>query len=392
MSNKYLAINLIIFASLFITVELRSPIIKDAEVACYFHRAGYKICKSLKTMVKIEKVNFDLDDDQELDIVDKSISSIKPGAFNNLNITKLSLKLTDGQLDLKPDGFVGLSKLESLEINSGIVSLEPRIFAGLESLRSLTLTINGARQDFKKSLPELVLLENLTIINSNMMNINLQTFFKLYPAINKLDLSSNNITKIGQGAFSTLNSITNLIINNNKLTTLQQYTFTGLVQLSNLELSSNQLKTIEKNIFNGLYQLTKLDLSENKITDISSNAFNETSITHLSLAKNELKILKPEFFYGLNKLKIINLDYNHITYINDMTFSKITLEKLSLRHNSLQTIDRVVFRGLVTDVIDLSFNRINGITMDAFKNTTLKSLILSKDVWGFTGPVNIIVT
>lgn len=395
MADKYFAIKLLIFSGLFILVELKDLTIKDPELICNFNRAGYKVCKSLNVLVKIEQANIELKGDQEIDIDDKNISSINPRTFNNLNITKLKLKLTDNELDLKPNGFIGLSMLESLEINSGIVSLKPLIFGGLESLRSLTLTIDGTRQNFKKSLPELVSLENLTIINSNMKNINYETFYKLYPAINKLDLSNNNIMTIGQGTFSTLNTLTTLIINNNKLKNLQEGMFDGLNKLSHLEIKFNLLVMIEKKMFRGLNNLKTLDLSNNHIEHIGDKSFNDLNISTILLSNNKLTKIKHGIFNDIKSLKVINLNNNQINTIENLAFSNTVLDKLNLNKNNMTFINERYFEGIFVQEFDISGNKINTIAKYAFKKSRIMSIILDKylqvvkDIWGFSSYTNV---
>lgn len=332
----------------------------------------------------------------KLHLANKKIKSIATGAFKNLQIKSLRLELSPQGFNLERGSFSGIKLLENLEILSGIIALESNSFNGLSSLRALTLSINTTRENFKKSLEELVLLENLKIVNSDIQKINKNTFFKIYSAIVRLDLTKNGINLIDSNSFDNLKSLETLIIDENGLKIIQENAFNGVNKLLKLSLKSNKLKIITKNMFKGLNRLSILDLSDNLIASVEENSFNLLNISTINLSFNKLTTIKRGIFNGAKSLKDIYLNNNHISKIDDYAFSTLALGKLNLKNNQLTKIDANDFHGLLTYLLDLSDNNIDDVgDKKPFLFSIVQSIILNdglfvdKIKWGLGVNINI---
>ena len=88
-----------------------------------------------------------------------------------------------------------------------------------------------------------------------------------------LDLSQNNITKIGQRALYSLAYLQNLDLSGNSITTLHSQTLYYNTDLVRLFLSKNSITDIHPSTFQKNTKLCHLDLSENKLTSIRPETF-----------------------------------------------------------------------------------------------------------------------
>ncbi len=152
-----------------------------------------------------------------LDLSDKSITSLKSGDFEGLTSLE-ELRFHSNQLTSLPeDIFIGLTSLEELRLHSNqLTSLPEDIFIGLTSLKVLILY-------------------------------------------------SNQLTTLPPGIFNGLSSLSRLRFGYNQLTTLPAGLFDGLNSLTDLRMIGNQLSELPDGIFVGLTGLTTLSLGSNAV-------------------------------------------------------------------------------------------------------------------------------
>ncbi|XP_067013025.2 tsukushi [Anabrus simplex] len=136
--------------------------------------------------------------------------------------------------------------------------------------------------------------------------------------IQRLDLSYNKITSLGESPFQHWNPLKELILSNN-----------GMV-------------SIIDNPFSGLELLTHLDLSYNKLTVLPSDLLiNNTRIISVNFNFNNLHTLPPEIFSTANKLNSISLSHNIGIgkYISESPYALTEALKNGLKHLELNHVN-----------------------------------------------------
>ena len=161
----------------------------------------------------------------ELNLSNKSITSLKAGDFSGLSSLR-TLYLNDNQLTNLPENvFSGLSSLRDLYLNGNrLTSLPTDLFSGLSSLR-------------------------------------------------QINLHTNRLTNLPADIFSGLSSLTQLFLRNNRLASLPADVFSGLSSLQYLYLNGNRLTGLPADLFSGLPSLTQLLLNNNQMSTLSAEMF-----------------------------------------------------------------------------------------------------------------------
>lgn len=207
-----------------------------------------------------------------LDLEDSSVSNLPSGIFRDLNGLEflfLYIQRTSSAVD-----FTGLEKLKYLTLafiqNQNLTEIS---FHNLKNLKYLVLSNCKFRHINTAIFSQLKNLIVLKLKNSEV-ELNASTFSGL-TNLRSLDLSTNNINRIEDGAFSNLINLKKLDLSDNKLTALHEQTFKGLDNLKYLSLKRNSISAINANTFTALTKLIQLDLSHqrNEIESLDLNAF-----------------------------------------------------------------------------------------------------------------------
>jgi Leucine-rich repeat (LRR) protein len=152
--------------------------------------------------------------------------------------------------------------------------------------------------------------------------------------LNKLDLTSNNLTEIPPEVFE-LTWLESLNLWNNHITKIPE----SISQLSNLywlNLSGNQIATVPESI-NHLSNLFNLDLSGNKLTEFPESITRIPNLVKLNLSGNQLATI-PESISHLWNLYELCLSGNQLVYIPESIFHLSHLSELYLLDNKLTNI------------------------------------------------------
>ncbi|XP_071447751.1 uncharacterized protein haf [Hetaerina americana] len=211
---------------------------------------------------------------------------------------------------------------------------------------------------------------------SNMRNLNLHSNFlenipveALRPltSLTLLDLSHNRISTIPIGAFSSLRSLTTLRLGGNpfSLRVPSAGAFRGLAtSLRNLDLKATRQRVFPAAAIRGLRALAFLDLSQNSIREIGG--------------ENKTDFRNDGPMTTLDSIAAINLERNLIRRVYPRDFQGIndTLSSLSLLNNLLADFPTSAVSTLLElRVLDLGFNLIANIPLDAFKGTPSLTLL-----------------
>ena len=233
-----------------------------------------------------------------LDLINKSISSLKAGDFK------------------------GLTALKSLNLNyNSISNISP-----LEDLTALTELYM-----FSNSISDISALENLTALKWLWLPSN--SISDISPlenltTLNSLWLPSNSISDIS--ALENLTTLTDLSLQTNSISNISP--LENLTALKSLYLSRNPISDISA--LENMTSLTELYMFSNSISDISALE-NLTALTYLNLNDNSISDISAlEDLTSLTGISLQNNSVSDISALEDLT----SLKTLSLYGNSVSDI------------------------------------------------------
>ena len=231
------------------------------------------------------------------------MSSCRLTNFTKLNLLNLAYnnisKIVDDAFDRC------CQNLQTLLLQGNkLATIESRMLMGLDKLKYLYLQKN-----------------QLTEVPSD---------FVYHHKLERLDLSTNQITQLETYAFSLLTDLKYLHLQQNKIFKIQDNAFDNLRSLEWLELMENKIETLNESMFYELRSLIHLDLNFNNISLIQEGAFNGLdNLKRLSLEHTKLTSLTPGMFKGLPVLGELYIGYNYIQEIQPGAIPS-TIDKLSL--------------------------------------------------------------
>ncbi|XP_017769358.1 PREDICTED: insulin-like growth factor-binding protein complex acid labile subunit [Nicrophorus vespilloides] len=210
-----------------------------------------------------------------------------------------------------------------------------------------------------------------------------------------LYLSSAQMHRIEDNAFSKLVQLKKLLLRKNHLTEVNEKTFIGLRMLIQLDLSNNMIEILPDDVFKPMLYLDLLNLNENLIRDLRPRCFNNLSyLKYLYLNNNDIESVDPYIFKYMTSLKIIYLENNRIKELSPLAFANLNnLVFMYLNNNSLERLSDYNFVKL-TNLVDLQLrmNSISSIPASCFNGLRkLKYLYLGDnnisrlEVHSFTG-------
>ncbi|XP_023930300.1 protein slit-like [Lingula anatina] len=165
-----------------------------------------------------------------------------------------------------------------------------------------------------------------------------------------LELSSNEISAIDTGVFSSLINLKDLGLSNNHLTHLNDGMFDGLASLESISLYGNKVIMISDNAFVPLRNLATIDLDSNSLETLQYEVYYNPpfkNLTSLFISSNPWNCdcrLRWLLFDGLASLESISLYGNKMIMISDNAFVPLrNLATIDLDSNSLETLQYEVY-------------------------------------------------
>ncbi|KAF7998020.1 hypothetical protein HCN44_009418 [Aphidius gifuensis] len=122
----------------------------------------YRIHENSSVLLSVEKLN-KCSYDRYLKISNKQITKIASNTFKNITIQELVLDLSNDNLELIDESFIGLPFIKNLELRGNLKSLDKNIFKYIHHLRGLKININEKNKSLVESLPGG--FKNLTILS-----------------------------------------------------------------------------------------------------------------------------------------------------------------------------------------------------------------------------------
>ncbi|GAB6025016.1 hypothetical protein CHUAL_010127 [Chamberlinius hualienensis] len=131
----------------------------------------------------------------------------------------------------------------------------------------------------------------------------------------ELRLNNNEIDKIkNNGLFQRLTNLKKLDLRSNLINTIEDGAFVGAASINDLLLSENHLKKLTAKMFAGLTGLKTLMLRTNKIECVTNDTFVDlVNVRLLSLYENLIRCIQPGAFDRLQHLTTLNLLSNPFT-------------------------------------------------------------------------------
>ncbi|OZC05052.1 leucine Rich repeat-containing domain protein [Onchocerca flexuosa] len=229
-------------------------------------------------------------------------------------------------------------------LNCTLKRLDPDVLELYPDLEYLDLSFNQIDMIDMKIFKYQTKLRELRLKGNQLSSLQLDTFAGLNQ-LQLLDLSANQLAQLEPLSFPELNNLQELIVSDNLLAMLLPDTFAGLRNLQRLDLSNNRLYTIAQHLFDDVPTLHSLDLSHNNLSTLRTDTFASlTSLKYLDLSSNSLADLP---FNGLKSLQYLNISNNLIQRITTSNYRPLNLlRELDLSSNQIMELTTSSFNGL----------------------------------------------
>ncbi|XP_071941038.1 toll-like receptor 4 [Antedon mediterranea] len=262
--------------------------------------------------------------------------------------------------------FQGLENLDILNISyCGIKSLEVYTFSKYMNLRELYLISNDIHSLHENTFKELQLLEKLDLANNELVGENIsddafhglrklsffslransklhkmcKTWFADLSSLEKLDVSHCGISTIEKDIFINNNKLNKILMSSNNLTEVFKTTFKDLSSLILLNLSSNGIEKIQKNVFSNSHKkLRYIDFSNNRLSTVSRNTglAKLEKVSYLNLKNNTFKctcnIVWLKHWMEETKAHIdmecLNVSSTHLQSLETIDIGKLACKKV----------------------------------------------------------------
>nr|XP_020470250.1 leucine-rich repeat-containing protein 32-like [Monopterus albus] len=182
------------------------------------------------------------------------------------------------------------------------------------------------------------------------------------PYLEQLDLSTNQLDLIAEGAFENLARLEELNLSRNALNNNLGNNTKALQSIStlkSLDISMNSLSDDAVELYlRNKSSLAQLKMSGNALRRLSHSLFNESKgLRAINIDDNLISVIEQGTFEPLSQLEILNLAKNNLVYICDFKLHK--LKYLNLSRNSVEFFitqeDDQLYR---LEILDLSFNKL----------------------------------
>ncbi|XP_014374628.1 leucine-rich repeat-containing protein 32 isoform X2 [Alligator sinensis] len=239
----------------------------------------------------------------------KDLHHIPPELHPNVNKIDFSGNQIQN-IPLKPLSFY--TSLQHLYFNSNQISfIEQGVFAHMTSLVEINLAHNRLDRFIQHRTRGVGLLPNvatLDLSHNSLYNGMTEYFTHEAPSLQYLSLAENSITLISRRTFQGSPALVEVDLHSNIIMEIEEGAFEALLNLSKLNLSMNSITCIADF---SLRQLQILDLSRNSIESFhTTESEEEFNMTWLDLSENKLMYFPT--FPQVNKLVFLNLSKNLI--------------------------------------------------------------------------------
>lgn len=203
-----------------------------------------------------------------------------------------------------------------------------------------------------------VRLRRLDLSNSLIRQLHTLTF----PYLQQLNLSSNQLYLISEGAFENLTQLEELNLSRNELGNnldSNAKALRSLGRLKTLDLSMNGLNDDAAELYlQNKSFLDHLKMTGNVLTRLSNKMFKQSkNLTSISIDDNLISVIQQGTFEPLRHLESLNLAQNNLVYICDFKLRQV--KYLNLSRNSVEFFltheDNQLY---MLEILDLSHNKL----------------------------------
>lgn len=254
-----------------------------------------------------------------LKLHDSNIKVLEKGCFTGLaNLTELHLQTNDILAEkIKRGSFDGLTSLKILNLKDNHISLKNTSAVPEPFFSSLTLleTLDMQAQHHKgrSRLPRNFLQGLINLKSFNARNIQLlnphKDMFKYTPRLERLDISSNELTDFSPELFFPLRDLESLYISRTGLVSLDFLIQANLTKLTFLQGRKNVFPVISEEEIRSLPALTYLDLSGQSFKCDCDNAwFLEWAVNNNQTQVFDANAFECNYPRSLKGTKLLDLD------------------------------------------------------------------------------------
>ena len=243
-----------------------------------------------------------------------------------------------------------LGNLRDLIINGNSLEYLPQdIFVTFSNLVHLKLARNGIEVIDKAALRGLHKLTDLDLSENRLFSPNPGWFQDLGSALEKLDLSKNNLHFIQRKVFRYLESLKNLDLSFNQIQHVYTHAFYGLSGLKQLLLNNNHITNIPSQSLRIFNQIDLIDISNNHCTYLKTGDFKHVNVLHLKMNNNkDLCIIDREAFSDMPFLQKLEIQNNiNLVYLDRNAFVNLNqLQLLLIANNRLTSLEQSTISSL----------------------------------------------
>ncbi|VDK65182.1 unnamed protein product [Onchocerca ochengi] len=252
-----------------------------------------------------------------LNLANNKLVNISAGTFRGLNNLETLNLQSNNILYVNWNAFSQLKNLKYLNLGNNHIS---RIdLRGLKSLEKLFVNNNSIQSMKNITLRDLRSLSLLSLDRNSITEILNGDLHSLGESVrlSTFSIAANNIAKIEARALEPIHQITVLSLQNNQLTSMTINDGTAdisflrpLKKLNKLYLSNNNLMRVGEHDFSTLNSLKLLALDNNQIEEINSKAFIGLPLRRLYLNRNRLLYLPKRLLDSLNVEQLSVVDFS----------------------------------------------------------------------------------
>ncbi|XP_026217824.1 toll-like receptor 13 [Anabas testudineus] len=310
----------------------------------------------------------------------------------NMCINLKELDLAENRIEsIRDDAFRPLQRLRILSLSRNNLSSVPVATRNLPALEELDLSTNNISGLGCDDFANRTMLRRLSLYN-NSISVLKECVFKDLVRLQVLKLQTNCLSKLNDAFKNNLPNLRQLYLNRNKLTAIKNGEFKGLQSLQNLSLHENQINNLEKGCFSGLTNLTDILLQKNSITkdEINRGVFNDLiSLRRLDFRDNYIKYqdkspLEAPPFSQLSQLETLALlsqrGRGKSELPNNFLQGLTNLLVFNARDIQLKSLDKDMFKYTPQlQTLDISSNELQDLSSELFSPIpNLKSLYISR--------------
>lgn len=299
---------------------------------------------------------------QHLDLRRNLISTINKEAFNGLEETLLTLKLSQNRIASIVEQPLSLLKLQTLDLSDNYLNeFNRNAFSLLPELEHLNISGNPLTNVHPSLLHKLIKLKTIDMTRTKLKLLTVDFFIKS-PDIENVYLNDNDLTEIVDSSFMNLKNLTVVDLSNNKINNIKTGSFVNVMNIKKLLLNGNQLTSFKGEFFNTGTSLEVLDISNNQLSYLFPSSFKiHPRLREISAKNNKFNFFPSELISSLQYLEMVDLSDNNLKAIDELDFARLPkLRILLLAHNEIDEVNEMSFHNSTQlQIIDLSYNKLD---------------------------------